>query len=128
MAIAHLPPREGSNSPLATVHPSSEDHNSSNKQYPGIRPPYRQVFLHWQLLTFLPGKEAILPRQLYTLPQKVTALPLSRHQVWQLLTFLLGKEAVLSPELHTFPRKMSAHPRLLPSIYTVREIAPLRSL
>ena len=93
---------------------------------------HQVVFLVWQLLTFLPGKEAILPWQLYTLPRKVTALPLSRHQVvflvQQLLTFLLGKEAVLSQELYTFPRKMSAHPRLLPSVCTVREIAPLNPL
>ena len=90
------------------------------------------VFLVWQLLTFLPGKEAILPQQLYTLPRKVTALPLSRHQVVflvrQLLTFLLGKEEVLSWELYTFPQKMSAHPRLLLSVCTVREIAPLNPL
>ena len=93
---------------------------------------HQVVFLVRQLLTFLPGKEAILPWQLYTLPWKVTALLLSRHQavflVRQLLTFLLGKEAVLSPELYTFPRKMSAHPRLLPSVCTVREIAPLNPL
>ena len=70
--------------------------------------------------------------QWYTLPQKVTALPLSMHQavflVWQLLTFLPGKEAVLSRELYTFPQKMSTHPRLLLSICTGREIAPLNPL
>ena len=84
---------------------------------------HQAVSLVRQLLTFLPGKEAILSWQLYTLLQKGTALPLPRHQVWQLLTFLPGKEAVFSPELHTFPQKMLVHPRLLPSIYTVRETA-----
>ena len=86
---------------------------------------HQAVSLVRQLLTFLPGKEAILSRQLYTLLRKGTALPLPRHQVRQLLTFLPGMEAVFSPELYTFPRKMLAHPRLLPSIYTVRETAPL---
>ena len=34
-AIAHLPPREGSNSPLATVHPSSEGNSSPSIQASG---------------------------------------------------------------------------------------------
>ena len=55
------------------------------------------------MLTFLPGKEAILSRQLYTLPRKGTALPLPRHQVWQLLTFLPGKEAVFLPGASHLP-------------------------
>ena len=38
MAIAHLPPREGSNSPLAIVHPSSEGNSSPNNQASGGLP------------------------------------------------------------------------------------------
>ena len=140
-ARAHLPPGEGSNSPPATVHPPS----GGNSSPPIVR--HQASCPLWQLLTFLPGKEAILPRQLFTLPQKVTALPITRHQavflLWQLLTFLPGKEAILSWELYTFPQKMSAlprplfsfpqgkktiPPRLLLSLYTGRETAPLNPL
>ena len=35
LAIAHLPPGEGSNSPLATVHPSSEGNSSPSIQASG---------------------------------------------------------------------------------------------
>ena len=38
MAIAHLPPREGYNSPLATVHPSLEGNSSPNNQASGGLP------------------------------------------------------------------------------------------
>ena len=38
LAIAHLPPGEGSNSPTATVHPSSEGNSSPTIQAPGSLP------------------------------------------------------------------------------------------
>ena len=80
-AIAHLPPGEGSNPPPGAVQLPSEA-NSSPPQLPNQAniqaisqgPP---TSLHWQLLTFLPGKEAILPRELYSFPRKLTALPLN---------------------------------------------------
>ena len=80
-AIAHLPPGEGSNPPLGAVQLPPEA-NSSPPQLPNQAsnqtisqgPP---TSLHRQLLTFLPGKEAILPRELYSFPQKLTALPLN---------------------------------------------------
>ena len=80
-AIAHLPPGEGSNPPLGAVQLPSEA-NSSPSQLPnqGNNQTFSQgppTSLHWQLLTFLPGKEAILPRELYSFPQKLTALPLN---------------------------------------------------
>ena len=140
LAIAHLPPKEGSNSPWQLF-----TFPQKVTTLPIVR--HQVVFLPWQLLTFLPGKEAVLPRQLFTLPQKVTALSITRHQavflLWQLLTFLPGKEAMLSQELYTFPRKMSALPRpafsfpqgkktilprLLLSLYTGRGTAPLNPL
>ena len=114
------------------------------------------LMLPWQLLTFLPEKEAIFPQQLLTFPQKETVHPRPttlpqltvRHQVvpllWQLLTFLPGKEAILSWELLTFswvkvtapPRQLFSFPqgkeaippRLLLSFHTMREAAYLRPL
>ena len=93
------------------------------------------VFILWQLLTFLPGKEAILPQQLFTFPWKVLVHPrlTFRHQVvfllWQLLTFLPGKEAILSQELLTFPRgKTTALPRLMFSFPQGKEAIPPRLL
>ena len=70
--------------------------------------------LLWQLLTFLLGKEAILPQQLLTFPQvKEAVLPRLFQQVisqvspltllWQFLTFLPVKEAILPQQLLTFP-------------------------
>ena len=92
-----------------------------------------------QLLIFLPGKEAILPQQLLTFPQKVTVHPRPstlpqltiRHQLVlllrQLLTFLPGKEAFLSRELLTFPwGKEAIPPRLLLSFQPAKEAAYLR--
>ena len=52
--------------------------------------PGKEAILCWQLLTFLPGKEAVLPRPLLSfLPRKQAALPRL------LLTFPLGKEGVI---------------------------------
>ena len=80
-AIAHLPPGEGSNPPLGAVQLPSEAissppqlPNQANNQTISQGPP---TSLHRQLLTFLPGKEAILPRELYSFPRKLTALPLN---------------------------------------------------
>ena len=80
-AIAHLPPGEGSNPPPGAVQLPSEANssppqlpNQANNQTISQGPP---TSLHWQLLTFLPGKEAILPRELYSFPRKLTALPLN---------------------------------------------------
>ena len=53
-AIAHLPPEEGSNSSQATVHLPQKV-----TALPIVR--HQAVFLLWQLLTFLLGKEAVLP-------------------------------------------------------------------
>ena len=75
-ATALLPPREGDNSPPATVHLSPEGNsflnsqanninnitiNSINNQTNSQGPSLNQ---NWQLLTFLPGKEAILSWEL----------------------------------------------------------------
>ena len=80
-AIAHLPPGEGSNPPPGAVQLPSEANssppqlsNQANNQTISQGPP---TSLHQQLLTFLPGKEAILPRELYSFPRKLTALPLN---------------------------------------------------
>ena len=76
--------------------------------------------LPWQLLTFLPRKEAIFPWQLLTFLWKETVQPrlTVRHQavflLWLLLTFLPGKEAI--------------PPRLLLSFHTAKEAAHLRPL
>ena len=80
-AIAHLPPGEGSNPPPGAVQLPSEA-NSSPSQLPnqGNNQTFSQApptSLHRQLLSFLPGKEAILPRELYSFPRKLTALPLN---------------------------------------------------
>ena len=78
-AIAHLPPREGSNPLPGAVQLPSEANssplqfpNQANNQTSSQGPP-----LHRQLLTFLPGKEATLPRELYSFPRKLTALHLN---------------------------------------------------
>ena len=80
-AIAHLPPGEGSNPPPGAVQLPSEANssppqllNQANNQTISQGPP---TSLHRQLLTFLLGKEAILPRELYSFPRKLTALPLN---------------------------------------------------
>ena len=80
-AIAHLPPGEGSNSPPGAVQLPSEANssppqllNQANNQTISQGPP---TSLHWELLTFLLGKEAILSRELHSFPQKLTALPLN---------------------------------------------------
>ena len=80
-AIAHLPPGEGSNPPPGAVQLPSEA-NSSPSQLPnqGNNQTFSQApptSLHRQLLSFLPGKEAILPWELYSFPRKLTALPLN---------------------------------------------------
>ena len=69
-AIAHLPPGEGSNAPPGAVQLPSEANssppqllNQANSQTISQGPP---TSLHWQLLTFLPGKEAILSRELHS--------------------------------------------------------------
>ena len=63
----------------------------------------------WQLLTFLPAKEVILPHQLLTFPRgKAAVLPRL------LLTILLGKEAMLPRPLLSFPPvKEAVFPRPL---------------
>ena len=80
-AIAHLPPGEGSNPPPGAVQLPSEANsspsqllNQANNQTISQGPP---TSLHRGLLTFLPGKEAILSRELYSFPRKLTALPLN---------------------------------------------------
>ena len=80
-AIAHLPPGEGSNSPPVAVQLPSEANssppqllNQANNQTISQGPP---TSLHRELLTFLPGKEAILSRELHSFPRKLTALPLN---------------------------------------------------
>ena len=57
----------------------------------------RAVFLLWQLLTFLLGKEAILSRELYTFPQKMSALPRPMFSFPQRKQFLPG---YFSPSTH----------------------------
>ena len=53
---------------------------------------HQAVFLVWQLLTFLLGKEAIFSWELYTFPQKMSALPRL------LLSSYTGREiALLNP-------------------------------
>ena len=86
-ATALLPPGEGSNSPPATVHLSLEGNSFLNSQANNINnitinsvnnqanSQGLSPTIHQQLLTFLPGKEAILSRELYTFPRKMTALP-----------------------------------------------------
>ena len=69
-AIAHLPPREGSNSTQATGHllpegtglPQANSQGNRQSSYPSYCSPSSL------------GKGAILPRQLFTLPRKVTVL------------------------------------------------------
>ena len=73
--IAHLPPGEGSNSPPVAVQLHSEANSSppqANNQTISQGPP---TSLHRGLLTFLPGKEAVLSRELHSFPRKLTALP-----------------------------------------------------
>ena len=141
-AIALLPPREGSNSPPATGHLLLEGTGlpQANNQVIGSHPTPARAHLP-------PREGSNSPLATVHPPWKVTALPITRHQavflLWQLLTFLLGKEAILSQELYTFPQKMSAlprllfsfpqgkktiPPRLLLSLYTGRETAPLNPL
>ena len=68
---------------------------------------HQAVFLLWQLLTFLLGKEAILSQEL--------------------LTFLWGKETALPRQLFSFPQgKEAIPPRLLLSFHTAKEAAYLR--
>ena len=86
------------------------------------------------MLTFPPGKEAILPRQLDSFPRKLPALPLQSGplplplpQHWLLLTFLLGKEAILPRQLHSFPQKLPAlplHPGPLPLHRQIAHLPP----
>ena len=129
-AIAHLPPGEGSNSPLQQLVTFSQE----VLVYPKLTVRQQVVILPWQLLTFLLGKEAVLSRQLFTLLWKVTVLPrpIVRHQAvilpQQLLTFLPGKEAILSWELYTFPQKMTALPRPLFSFPQGKKTIPPRLL
>ena len=110
------------------------------------------LILLWQLLTFLPGKEATLSRQLLTFPQvKEAVLPrllltfLPRKEViqpqqavsqafsltllWQLLTFLLGKEAIIPRQLLTFPWvKEAVLPRQWLTFLLGKEAIPPRPL
>ena len=106
-ATALLPPGEGDNSPPATVHLPSEGNSFLNSQASNNNnitsnsvnnqtnsqgfPPTK----HQQLLTFLPGKEAILSQEMYTFPRKLAALPLNP------VPLLQGKKTILpKPILH----------------------------
>ena len=114
-ATALLPPREGDNSPSAAVHlplegnslPSNNNvaisstsnnnnttsnniasnsvSNQTNSQASQV-PPSTQ---HRQLLTFLPGKEAIISREMHTFPRKLVPLPLNLFPLPQ------GKKTIL---------------------------------
>ena len=118
-ATALLPPGEGDNSPLAAVHlplegnslPNSQASNNdvaisstsnnnnttsnniacnsvsnqTNSQASQV-PPSTQ---HWQLLTFLLGKEAIISREMHTFPRKLAPLPLN------LIPLPQGKKTIL---------------------------------
>ena len=118
-ATALLPPREGDNSPPAAVHlplegnslPNSQASNNNvaisstsnnnnttsnniasnsvsnqtNSQASQV-PPSTQ---HRQLLTFLPGKEAIISQETHTFPRKLAPLPLN------LIPLPQGKKTIL---------------------------------
>ena len=113
-ATALLPPREGDNSPPAAVHlppegnslPNSQASNNNvainstsnnnnttsnsvssqtNSQASQVPPSTK----HQQLLTFLPGKEAIISREAHTFPRKLAPLPL------KLIPLLQGKKTIL---------------------------------
>ena len=144
-AGAHLPSGEGSNTPLAspllspgegdgprasqvglglgTHLPSGEGSNSS-LQATALLPPREGSSISRQLLTFLLGKEAILPWQLFTfLLGKQAVSPR------QLLTFPLGKEAVLPRQLVTFLlRKQAVSPRQLLTFSQGKEVVLPRQL
>ena len=120
LAIALLPPREGSNSPPATGHllPEGTSPPQANSQVIGSQPtPVSQAIgnHHTPAIAHLPpGEGSNSPPATVTLPQKVTALPVTRHQVvflvQQLLTFLPGKEAILPQQLYTLHQKATALP------------------
>ena len=114
LATALLPPGEGDNSPPAAVHlppegnslPKSQASNNNvvvsstsnnnnttsdsvsnqtNSQASQVPPSTK----HWQLLTFLPGKEAIISREVHTFPRKLVPLPLNLIPIPQ------GKKTIL---------------------------------
>ena len=60
-----------------------------------------------QVLSFLLGKEAVLPRQLLTILPRREAIP-PQQAIRQVLSFPLGKEAILPRELPTFPQVKEA--------------------
>ena len=113
-ATALLPPGEGDNSPTAAVHlplegnslPNSQASNNnvavsstsnnnnitSNSVSNQTNSQTSQVphsTKHQQLLTFLPGKEAIISREVHTFPRKLVPLPLN------LIPLPQGKKTIL---------------------------------
>ena len=101
MAIAHLPPGEGSNSPPATVYLSSEGNSPPNNQASGCLP---------------------------TLA--IAHLPLGEESNSLLGAVNLPSEDVSSSQaIVLLPQgKKTIPPRLLLSLYTGRETAPLNPL
>ena len=75
--IAHLPPGEGSSSPLAIVHPSSEG-NQASGSLPSLAiallPPGEGSNFSQELYTF-PWKMTALPRPLFSFPQGKKTIP-----------------------------------------------------
>ena len=81
MAIAHLPPGEGSNSPLATVHPPSEGNSSPNNQASGSLPtpaiahlPPREGSNSLPVAAHLPSEDVSSSQAIVSLPAPLNPL------------------------------------------------------
>ena len=129
LAIAHLPPWEGSNSlPAAALLPSGIA-GSSSSQAITLRPLQEGSNASQATALLPPSDGSSIPQAISSSQAKSQAsgIPLSLLQ--QLLTFLPAKEAILTQQLLTFLWvKATVLPRLLLTFLLGKETMPPRSL